>query len=216
VFSAGIDVRFLQDALSASATEFGKQRDVGYRALLIRAQISKLQQCVSAIEACAKPVIVAVHGACMGAALDIATAADIRYCTQDAYFSVNETNLALTADLGKLQRLPYIVGSAGWVREISYTGRRVPAQEALQMGLVARVFDNQAIMLQGALDLAKVIASKSSLAVQGIKTVLQYSAEHTVQEGLDFVANFNAFAAQSQDLAQAVLVAQKPRHRSKL
>lgn len=97
------------------------------------------QDSISSLEHCTKPVIAAIHAGCIGAGVNLITAADIRYCSDDAFFTVKEIDIGMAADVGALQRLPKIVGNQSWIREICYTGRRVDSKEALSHGLVNRV-----------------------------------------------------------------------------
>lgn len=117
-------------------------------------------------------------------------ACDIRYCTQDAWFSIKEVDVGLAADIGTLQRLPKIVGNDSLVRELVYTSRKFTADEAKEMGLVSRVLPDQASLIKTGLEFAKIIASKSPIAVQGSKINLTYARDHTVDEGLEFMVCF--------------------------
>jgi enoyl-CoA hydratase/carnithine racemase len=136
-------------------------------------------------------VIAAVHGACIGAGVDLITACDIRYCTQDAYFSVKEVDLGLAADLGSLQRLVKIIGNQGQVSEWCLTGRPVDSQEAQRSGLVGRVFSGREELIKASEELAQLIASKSPVAVCGTKMALVHARDHSVTEGLDYIATWN-------------------------
>lgn len=147
-FCAGIDLSSLGVASDQAEPEPARARE------RLRRQILSMQAGISAVERCRKPVIAAVHGACVGLGVDIITACDIRYCTGDAFFSVKEVDLALAADVGTLQRLPPIVGY-GNASEMSLTGRRVPAAEARAMGLVSAVFASREEMEEGVAAIAK-------------------------------------------------------------
>lgn len=164
--------------------------------------IGQLQGATDRVEACRKPVIVAVHGWCIGGGLDLAAASDIRLCTEDAQFSLREVKVAMVADLGSLARLPRIIGQ-GATREMAFTGRDVPANEALQMGLVSQVLPDRDALLAAAREMAAAIAKNPPLVVQGIKQVLNFNDGKSVQDGLDYVAVWNAAFLQSQDLAEA-------------
>ena len=149
------------------------------------------------------PVIAAVHGYCLGGGIDLITACDIRLCSSDAVFSVREAKIAIVADLGTLQRLPKIV-SAGHVAELAYTARDFDAAYAERIGLVNRVAGTNAeSVLASAYELANEIAANSPLAVQGTKSVLAANDGRTVEEGLKFVANWNALYINSNDLKEA-------------
>jgi Delta3,5-Delta2,4-dienoyl-CoA isomerase len=137
-----------------------------------------------------KPVITATHAACVGAGVDFITAADIRYCTKDAWFQVKEVDIGMAADVGTLQRLPKAIGSQSLVRELCYSARKMQSEEAKECGLVSKVFETKEKMLESALELAELIASKSPLAVQTTKKSIVYSMDHTNQEGLDQIVSF--------------------------
>lgn len=169
----------------------------------LRRDIHFLQDAVTAIERCRKPVIAAIHGACIGAGIDIITACDIRYSTQDAFFSVKEVDLGITADLGTLQRLPTIVGY-GHAMELALTARRFSASEANSLGLVSRVFDSREALDHGVSLVAQEIAGKPPLAVIGTKQVLQRSRDLTVEQSLDFVATLNSATVLTDDIKEAV------------
>ena len=135
IFTAGLD---LKDAMKL-AQEMGEIEDVGRRGYLLNKKIKTYQDSISSLERCLKPVIVAVHSACVGAGVNLITAADIRYCTEDAWFTVKEVDIGLAADVGALQRLPKVVGNASLARELCFTGRKFDSKEALSFGLVSRV-----------------------------------------------------------------------------
>ncbi|MEI8269101.1 MAG: crotonase/enoyl-CoA hydratase family protein [Acidimicrobiaceae bacterium] len=149
------------------------------------------------------PVIAAVHGYCLGGGIDLITACDIRLCSSDTVFSVREAKIAIVADLGTLQRLPKIV-SAGHVAELAYSAKDFDAAHAERIGLVNRVAGaNAESVLAAAYELANEIAANSPLAVQGTKAVLNANDGRTIDEGLKFVANWNALYINSNDLKEA-------------
>ena len=148
-------------------------------------------------------MIAAIHGGCIGAGVDLATACDIRLASADAFFQVAEVDVAITADLGTLQRLTRLIPE-GIVRELAYTGRRMGAEEAARLGLVNRVEADREAVVAAGLELARAIAAKSPLAVAGAKMSLNYSRGRTVEEGLRHVALWNAGALVSADLTAAV------------
>ncbi|MQM07711.1 hypothetical protein Taro_040553 [Colocasia esculenta] len=169
----------------------------------LRRQILWMQAAITAVERCRKPVIAAVNGACVGGGVDLVTACDVRYCAADAFFSVKEVDLALAADIGTLQRLPAIVGY-GNASEMALTGRRVPAAEARAMGLVSAVYASREEMEEAVATIARDIAGKSPIAMAGTKAVLLRSRDLTVEQGLDYVATWNAGMLISDDLKEAV------------
>jgi enoyl-CoA hydratase len=149
------------------------------------------------------PVIAAVQGGCIGGGVDMICACDLRYCSEDAFFCVQETNLGMTADVGTLQRLPKLVPE-GIAREMAYTGRRLPAARAREVGLVNGVYPDAAALLAGVLEIAKEIAARSPLAVWGCKEMLNYARDHSVADGLDHVATWQAGMFHGDDLAEAM------------
>jgi enoyl-CoA hydratase len=166
------------------------------------AQIKHMQAAITAVADCPKPVIAAIHGYCIGGAVDLVTAADIRIASRDATFSVRETKLAMVADVGTLQRLPDIV-DPGWVAELAFTGRDVDAAEAQEMGLVTHVYGDGEQLHEAANDLAAQIAANSPLAVQGAKAVLRATRDMSTAAALDYAAVWNAAFLASNDLQEA-------------
>ncbi|KAJ3286342.1 putative enoyl CoA hydratase [Blyttiomyces sp. JEL0837] len=169
--------------------------------------VNAWQESFSSMEKCKKPVIAAIHGVCIGGAIDLITACDIRYCAEDSIFSVREVDIAIAADIGTLQRLPKVVGNQSWVRELAFTGRDFGAKEAMQHGLVSKVLPNKEAVLAEALKLAELIASKSPIAVLGTKHILNHSRDHPVADSLNYVALWNASMLVTEDLPKAVQAA---------
>lgn len=184
-FTAGLDL--------ISAAALGQQLaecdDVARKAKILARKIREYQSIVSSLEHCAKPVLAAVHSGCVGAGIDLITAADIRYCTKDAWFTAKEVDIGMAADVGTLQRLPKVVGNQSLVRDWCLTGRRFDWQEANTAGLVSAVFETHDEMIAHAVRVAAVIAAKSPVAVQATKKNLVYSLDHTTQEGLDQIVS---------------------------
>ena len=193
-FTAGTD---LNEAASLLSGEGADQREN------TRIKIRALQAGLTAIEKCRKPVIAAVHSHCIGGGVDLISACDIRLATRDAVFSIRETCMGIIADLGTLQRLPYIIGH-GWFRELALTGRDFTAEEALQMGLLTRICEDRDALYAEALKLASQIAECPPLTVQGVKDVILYSRDHGIDAGLNYVAQKNTAALPSEDVVEAV------------
>lgn len=209
IFTAGID---LMDMASDILQPEGD--DTARTSWNMRHTISKYQETFTCIEKCPKPVVVAVHGACVGGGVDLITACDIRLCTQDAWFQVKEVDIGLAADVGTLQRLPKVIGSRSLVNDLALTARKMYADEAKSCGLVSRVFVDKEAMVAGALEMAEEIAGRSPVAVQGTKVNLIYSRDHSVTEGLDYMATWNMSMLQTQDLmksAQAAMEKKSPK-----
>ncbi|HEY0112452.1 MAG TPA: crotonase/enoyl-CoA hydratase family protein [Allosphingosinicella sp.] len=195
-FTAGLDLQY-------AASQFPPTNDPGRAAEKRLRHIKWLQDAFTAAEEARPPVIAAIHGGCIGAGVDLATACDIRLASADAFFQVAEVDVAITADLGTLQRLTRLIPE-GIVRELAYTGRRMAAEEALRLGLVNRVEPDREAVIAAGLELARAIAAKSPLAVAGAKMSLNYSRGRTVEEGLRHVALWNAGALVSADLTAAI------------
>ncbi|CAH8348456.1 unnamed protein product [Eruca vesicaria subsp. sativa] len=198
-FCSGIDL----SSLSTISTQSSSGTDRGRSSEALRRRIKSMQAAITAVEMCRKPVIAAVHGACIGGGVDLVTACDVRYCSEEAFFSVKEVDLAIVADLGTLQRLPRIVGYAN-AMELALTGRRFSGCEAKDIGLVSRVFGSKLELDKGVMIIAEGIAAKSPLAVTGTKAVLLRSREMSVEQGLDYVATWNSGMLISEDLNEAV------------
>ncbi|WP_291013194.1 enoyl-CoA hydratase-related protein [Hydrogenophaga sp.] len=145
--------------------------------------LSDMQTTFTKIESLRIPVICAIQGGCIGGAVDMVTAACIRYATADAFFCIQEINIGMVADVGTLQRLPKLIPFAV-VKELAYTGRRLPASKALAYGLVNEVFDTPEAMLAAALQCAKEIASKPPVAIWGTKQAVTYARDHSVEDSL--------------------------------
>jgi enoyl-CoA hydratase len=158
---------------------------------------------IEALDRTEKPVIAAIHGYCIGAGLDMATACDIRLCSADASFSLREAAVGFVADVGVLQRIPNIVGQ-GVARELAYTAKNIDAKRAKEVLLVNEVFENQEALMAGAEKMAMEIVANSPLAVQASKEVLNYGVGKTVDEGLKYVASISANIIPSNDLFEAM------------
>ena len=173
------------------------------RARGARTEVLRLQDAITAVARCPKPVIAAVHGYCIGGGVDLIAACDIRLASADAVFSVREAKMAIVADLGSLQRLPAII-SAGHLAELAYTAKDIGADRAKEIGLVNDVATDAEGVLKAAHALAAEIAAQLPIAVQGTKAVLAANEGKTVAEGLDYVATWNAGMLASEDLTEAV------------
>jgi enoyl-CoA hydratase len=196
-FSVGLDLKTMGGGLSGGGTSKAASARHFYKAA------HRLQDAITSVADCPKPVVSAVHGWCIGGGVDLITASDIRLCAADARFSVRETKIAIVADLGTLQRLPRVIPK-GHVAELAYTGKDIDADRALRIGLVNDVLPDVDTLHKAAWELAAEIAANSPLAVQGTKQVLRACEDRTVAEGLDYVAAWNAGHLQSNDLVEAM------------
>jgi len=192
-FTAGLDLNEAGTALQGG--------DAGQREEL-RKEVLRAQESMNVIERCTKPVIAAAHSHCIGGGVDLLSASDIRLASRDAIFSIRETRIAIIADLGTLQRLPYIIGH-GWCRELALTGRDFTAEEALKMGFITHLCETREELYEEAKKIADEIAGCSPLAVQGVKDVSLYSRDRGVYPGLEYVAQKNAALLPSEDMMEA-------------
>ena len=195
-FCAGLDLTMFGGFVTESS-------DPARRAETFRRTILRLQGNLTAIERCRKPVLAAIHNTCIGGGVDLTCCCDMRYATEDAFFSIREIDIGMTADVGTLQRLPRIIPE-GVVRELAYTGRNMDAEEARELGYVNRVFDNRETLLREVTAIARTIASKSPLAVRGSKEMLLYARDHSVADGLNYVATWNAGMFSQVDIQEGV------------
>jgi enoyl-CoA hydratase/carnithine racemase len=195
-FTAGLDLEY-------ASSQFPPARDPGRAAEARLRHIEWLQDAFTAVEQTRVPVVAVVHGACIGAGVDLVSACDLRVASEDAYFQIAEVDVAITADLGTLQRLGHLIPH-GLLRELTYTGRRMGAAEAERYGLVNGLAADRGAALEAGMSLARTIAAKSPLAVAGAKRSLNYSRGRTVEEGLRDVALWNAGTLVSADLGEAI------------
>lgn len=179
-FTAGLDV---QAASSGGPLTDKSQTDIARRATFLRRHMQEVQDDVTAVEKCEKPVIVVMHGISYGLAIDLSTSCDIRLCTKDTRFSVREVEIGIAADVGTLSRFPKSGVSMSFVKDVCYSARDFSAQEALQHGFVSAVFDDKKGAMDRALEMSKLIASKSPAAVQSTKEIINFSRDHSIADG---------------------------------
>ena len=173
----------------------------------------ELQEYISKLEKIRVPVIAAIQGGCIGGAVDLVTACDIRLASNDAFFCIQEVNIGMAADVGTLQRLPRIIPDSK-MRELAYTGRRMYADEAKETGLVSDTYGSQDKMLEAASSLAKEIASKSPVAIYGLKAVMNYSRDHSVKDGLEYNALWSGAMLSQKDMTEAMAANMEKREAS--
>lgn len=196
-FCAGMDISvFTGGGLQDDDTEVGRAR------ANFRYQVMHLQDTFTAFERARMPVLAAMQGGVVGGAVDMVTAADCRYATEDAFFVIEEINIGMTADVGTLQRLPKLIPE-GIVREMAYTGDRMPAARAKEVGLVNEVYPDQDTMLEDVMSIAGRIASKSPLAIHGTKEMINYTRDHSVADSLQYMAAWQTGMFQPTDLMES-------------
>ncbi len=205
-FSAGMDLAVFTGgggvAASGSGSEAGtRSTELGRRRAQLRETALLLQGTFTALEQARMPVLAAIHGGCIGGAVDLVTACDLRYASADAFFVIQEINIGMTADVGTLQRLPKLIPE-GIARELAYVGGRLPAARAHELGLVNRVFDDHAALVEGTLAVAAEIAAKSPLAIWGSKEMITYARDHSVADSLNYIATWQTGMFQPADMME--------------
>lgn len=198
-FTSGMDLAVFTQPDGITS---GGAKDPHLRAEKFRHDLDRLQDAFTCLDQARIPVIICIQGGCIGAGVDMASACDIRLATQDAFFCIAEINIGMTADVGTFPRLCRLMPE-GWVRQISYTGERLPASRARDLGLVNEVFETQAAMIDHAMKIAREIASKSPLAVSGSKAMINYARDHTIADGLDYIGVWNAAMLSGAHMAEA-------------
>lgn len=172
--------------------------------------LRRLMACFTVLDEARFPVICAVQGGCIGGAFDLAAACDIRLCSADAFFSIQETTIGMAADLGILQRLQGLI-PAGMARQMAYTGERLGAERALQLGLVNAVAPDATALLEQALALARQIALKSPLAIAGSKLALNHARDHGVAASLQQMSLLQSALFDTGEMARAIMAWQSKR-----
>lgn len=200
-FSAGMDL----SVFTSMAEDFSGEP--ARRAERLRRLVLELQDSFNALESVRVPVLGAVQGGAIGGAVDLLCACDMRYCTEDAFFTIKETQIGMTADLGTLQRLPRLM-PVGLVKELAYTGRNFGANEALEAGFVNQVYASQDDMLESVMKIAHLIAAQSPMAVTGTKQMINYALDHSLTDSLNYMATWQSGMFQMPDI-QAAMQAQK-------
>ena len=206
-FSAGMDLSVFADdpALSAPPAGDGTIGNEAFQHL-----VALLQRSFSCLEAARMPVLAAIQGGCIGGAVDMISACDIRYATEDAFFQIQEINLGMTADVGTFPRLCKLLPD-GALRELAYTGRRLPSRKAQALGLVTEVYPDQPAMLAAVMSTAREIAEKAPLAIAGSKMMINYARDHTIAEALDRIALWQAGMHSRSAMAEALKAQQERR-----
>ena len=205
VFCAGIDIGMFQNDIGGTQDKNHPQYGAGFYL-----HVKYLQDALSALEQCRIPVLSAVQGGCYGAGVDMITACDMRYGTQDSFITIYEINVGMTADVGTFPRILNHM-SEGVVRELAYTGRNMPAEECKARGLFNEVYADQNAMLEAVMDIAKEIASKPPLAVYGCKRIITYSRDHSTEDSLDNIAIWNMSMLNPSEMMEAMMSGKQKR-----
>ena len=200
-FCAGMDLSAFDNGVANIPKE--KRPDNARIGEALYRSAKELQEYICKLEKIRVPVIAAIHGGCIGGALDLVTACDIRLATDDAFFCIQEINIGMAADVGTLQRLPRIIPDSK-MRELAYTGRRMLADEAKESGLVSDIYSSQEEMVNAAKEMANEIAKKSPIAIYGLKALMNYSRDHTISDSLDFNALWSGAMLSQRDMEEAI------------
>ena len=204
-FTAGMDISvFMSGSLDAD------ERNAHVSAEAFRHKIKTLQDTFNCLERARQPVLAAIQGGAIGAGVDLVTACDCRYASEDAFFAVQETAIGMTADVGTFPRLVKIIPE-GWARQMAYTAERLPAAKAKEIGLVNEVFPTAEALLEGVMEIARRIAAHSPLAVAGCKAMANYARDHSTAEALDHIALWNAAMLRPDDIKEAFIARSEKR-----
>ncbi len=198
-FSSGMDLSVFTDpnaGVAETEVERGRQRHA------FRDWVKRLQGTFNCLDDARMPTLVAIQGGCIGGAVDMTSACDMRYATEDAFFCIQEINIGMTADVGTFPRLCHLIPQ-GALRELSYTGRRLPAAQAKEIGLVNEVYDSHEEMLTAVMETAKEIAANSPLAVAGSKVMINYARDHSIADALDYIATWQTGMFTPADMMEA-------------
>lgn len=196
-FSGGMDLSSFQNIMGVMEAEPGRA------AFALRREILRLQASLTALEDTRLPVIAAIQGACIGGGIDLTSCCDMRLASADAYFSIEEINIGMAADVGTLQRLPKLI-APGIVAELALTGRRFTAEQALGWGFVNGIEADGEAVRAAAIEMAAEIGGKSPLAIAGVKRSLTYARDHAVIDGLEQIATWNSAMLRPEDLMGAL------------
>lgn len=197
-FSTGLDLEeFFHEFQHVVQGELGEGREKLYELILT------MQKGINAVYDSKKPSIALIQKHCIGGGLDLISACDIRYATEDAVFSLREAKVGIVADMGSLQRLPHLIGGAH-TRELALTGKDISGQEAYQMGLVTKLTKDFDSLLAEGLKTAHEIADNPTIVIRGVKQVLNHGIGKTIEEGLDYVAVWNSSQLDTKEFRSAI------------
>ncbi|MCI5045814.1 MAG: crotonase/enoyl-CoA hydratase family protein [Aquisalinus sp.] len=201
-FTAGLDLAAFAN-VTAHSEASNEVHAHATKGLGFYQNVLRMQDCFTALEKARVPVLVAIQGGCIGGGVDMVTACDMRYCTADAFFTIYEINIGMTADVGTFPRILNHLPE-GVVRELSYTGRRMSAEEAKSLGLVNAVYETQDAMLEGVMEVAREIATKPPMAIYGCKNIITYARDHSTDDTLDYIGIWNATMLQQSEVMEAM------------
>ena len=209
-FTSGLDTSIFGSSVESSDNPENVEKSKRQRSAKLYDTIKHMQKSFTCLEQCRIPVIAAIQGGAIGGGVDLVTACDLRYMTEDGFLSIYEINIGMTADVGTFPRITHLLPE-GIVKELAYTGRRISAQEAKQHGLVNEIYTDHEAMLEATMGIALQIATKAPLAVYGTKKIINYSRAHSTADSLDYISLWNASMLQPDEISEAFAAAQEER-----
>ena len=209
-FTSGLDTSIFGSSVESSDNPEDVEKSKRQRSAKLYDTIKHMQKSFTCLEQCRIPVIAAIQGGAIGGGVDLVTACDLRYMTEDGFLSIYEINIGMTADVGTFPRITHLLPE-GVVKELAYTGRRISAQEAKQHGLVNEIYTDHEAMLEATMGIALQIATKAPLAVYGSKKIINYSRDHSTADSLDYISLWNASMLQPDEISEAFAAAQEER-----
>ena len=209
-FTSGLDTSIFGSSVENSDNPEDAEKSKRQRGAKLYDTIKHMQKSFTCLEQCRIPVIAAIQGGAIGGGVDLVTACDLRYMTEDGFLSIYEINIGMTADVGTFPRITRLLPE-GVVKELAYTGRRITAQEAKQHGLVNEIYTDHEAMLEATMGIARQIATKAPLAVYGSKKIINYSRDHSTADSLDYISLWNASMLQPDEISEAFVAAQEER-----
>ena len=209
-FTSGLDTSIFGSSVESSDNPEDVEKSKRQRSAKLYDTIKHMQKSFTCLEQCRIPVIAAIQGGAIGGGVDLVTASDLRYMTEDGFLSIYEINIGMTADVGTFPRITRLLPE-GVVKELAYTGRRITAQEAKQHGLVNEIYTDHEAMLEATMGIARQIATKAPLAVYGSKKIINHSRDHSTADSLDYISLWNASMLQPDEISEAFAAAQEER-----
>ena len=209
-FTSGLDTSIFGSSVENSDNPEDAEKSKRQRGAKLYDTIKHMQKSFTCLEQCRIPVIAAIQGGAIGGGVDLVTACDLRYMTEDGFLSIYEINIGMTADVGTFPRITRLLPE-GVVKELAYTGRRITAQEAKQHGLVNEIYTDHEAMLEATMGIARQIATKAPLAVYGSKKIINHSRDHSTADSLDYISLWNASMLQPDEISEAFTAAQEDR-----
>ena len=209
-FTSGIDISVFGSSKKETVAREKQQKLNRVDGAKLYDTVQYLQQTFSCLEECRIPVLVAIQGGAIGGGVDLITACDMRYMTEDAFLSIFEINIGMTADVGTFPRICKLLPE-GIVKELAYTGRKMSAEEAKALGFVNKIYQDHEAMLLGVMKIAQEIAQKAPLAIYGSKRIINYARDHSTADTLDYIGIWNASMLQQDEIREAMTATKEDR-----